>query len=112
VASSKLQRQTKVTTVSIPSSERIVGEKLYLPSVGQRDHVVNVDVAGSSPGGAIVRGFPGARCGGACRICHDARAVTLENRLTRVACSVGYGLVITELWERDGKRKWKRTRSG
>jgi hypothetical protein len=67
--------------------------------------VVNVDVAGSSPGGAIVGGFPGARCGGACRICHDARAVTLENRLTRVACSIGFGSVITELLERDGKKK-------
>lgn len=83
---SMLQHQTK------PSRQHTVfhmqgKKKLYLPSVGQRNHVVNIDVASSSPGSAIIRGIPGARCRRASRVCHHARTVTLENSLTRVACS-------------------------
>lgn len=73
----------------------IVGESLSLggrprscarlPGVAQRNQVVDVDVAGRSPGGAIVRAEPRAAGGSASTVGHNTGAITLEDSLAGVA---------------------------
>lgn len=75
--------------------DKIVGEPLSLrsgprcsarlPGVAQGHHVVDVDITGSSPCGAIVRAEPRAAGGGTSTVGHDTSAITLEDRLARVA---------------------------
>lgn len=56
-----------------------------LPRVTQGHHVVDVDVAGRSPRGAIVRADPRAAGGGTRTVGLDTGAITLEDRLAGVA---------------------------
>lgn len=56
-----------------------------LPRVAQGHHVVDVDVAGRSPGGAIVRAEPRAAGGGTGTVGHDTSAIALEDCLAGVA---------------------------
>lgn len=60
---------------------------MYLPGVAQGNDVVDVDVAGGGPGGAVELGVPGAGGSGAVGACDDVPSVTLQDRLAGVARS-------------------------
>lgn len=49
--------------------------------------MVNIDIAGSSPGSTVVRADPGSAGGSAGRVGDDVGAVTLEDSLARVAAA-------------------------
>jgi hypothetical protein len=55
------------------------------PGVGERDHVVDVDVGGGGPRGAIEGRVPGSRGSGAVGAGYDVGAITLENGFAGVA---------------------------
>ena len=58
-----------------------------LPSVAQRHHVVDIDVARRAPGRAVIRAEPAPGGRGTCGIGHDAGAVSLQNGLASIARS-------------------------
>jgi hypothetical protein len=59
----------------------------YLPSIAQGNQVVDIDVAGSSPGSAIVGAEPASARSGAGRASNYIGAVALEHCLAGVAGS-------------------------
>lgn len=61
------------------------GRKTYDPGVLQGHHVVNVQVRGGGPGGAVVGGHPLAGRGLAGAVDGDGGGVALEHVLARVA---------------------------
>ncbi|EGJ77759.1 putative secreted protein [Streptomyces sp. Tu6071] len=61
------------------------GARARAPRLGERDDVVDVHVRGGGPGGAVVRGLPGARGRGAAGVLRDVRAVTFQHDLAGVA---------------------------
>ena len=56
----------------------------YLPRVAQRDHMVDIDIAGSGPRGAVIGTEPCSRGGSAGRILDDIGAVAFKNHLPGV----------------------------
>ena len=60
-----------------------------LPGVAEGDHVVDIDVAGGGPCGAVVRALPGSRCSSAGGVLDDIGAVTCEDDFAGVAGTCG-----------------------
>jgi hypothetical protein len=70
--------------LAVLGKERGRGETHY-PGVLERDHVVNVQVGRSGPGGAVVGRRPRARGGFARRVHRDGGGVPLQDVLACVA---------------------------
>jgi len=60
---------------------------MYLPSIAQGHHMIDIDVACCCPRRAIVRTEPASRCRRARRVGYDTGAISFQDRLTRVARS-------------------------